>query len=684
MGGEPAVPGETRAGRVTVDIENVGGITQQTLEFEPGITVLTGENATNRTSMLRSIMAACGSDRAYLKAGAERGAVRLTVGEETYSRWFEREKGGVRTGGSPLLADENRIEAADHYAFLLADNGARLAVLDPETDLRDVVMAPVDTDAIEARIDRLRSELEAAREAVDRRDRLRNERLPSLETEQEELRTEVGRLEARIEEAEAELEEADEDVETSKEQRERIDGLTSRLGDAREERDRFDRRIEAESDALDEARSEHEEVRAELDSFDAPDESERAGTEERLDELRSRREALDERINTLMTIVSFNEERLDGGGTIGDAVAKALGESVETDPDRSGTAAELTRQLAEPAEGAEAVRCWTCGQEARREQLEATVGALREEIQDRRATRSELEARIEELEAELDSIEAARRERRRLRERADSLEESVAAAEDRIESLTAQREAAAERVEELEEAVAELETDDEAHAHVIELHREITELETEKRQAEDRLGEVTEEVEAVREQIEELDGVEGQRAELEEELERQRHRIDTIREDVVDAFNENMDTLLAELGYENVERVWLERRREEVREGRQTVEETVFDLHVVRETEAGAVFEDAGGTEHLSESERNVVGLVFALAGYLAHDVHESVPFVLLDSLEAIDAERISTLIQHFEGHAAYLVAALLPEDREPLLTEVEPETVVRVGSSET
>ncbi len=45
---------------------------------------------------------------------------------------------------------------------------------------------------------------------------------------------------------------------------------------------------------------------------------------------------------------------------------------------------------------------------------------------------------------------------------------------------------------------------------------------------------------------------------------------------------------------------------------------------------------------HLSESEREVTGFVFALAGYLVHDVHEQVPFMLLDSLEAIDSDRIA------------------------------------------
>jgi len=67
--------------------------------------------------------------------------------------------------------------------------------------------------------------------------------------------------------------------------------------------------------------------------------------------------------------------------------------------------------------------------------------------------------------------------------------------------------------------------------------------------------------------------------------------------------------------------------------------------------------------EHLSESEREVTGLIFALAGYLAHDVYEDVLFMMLDSLEAIDSERITTLVEYFSEYADYLVVALLPED---------------------
>jgi hypothetical protein len=34
-----------------------------------------------------------------------------------------------------------------------------------------------------------------------------------------------------------------------------------------------------------------------------------------------------------------------------------------------------------------------------------------------------------------------------------------------------------------------------------------------------------------------------------------------------------------------------------------------------------------------------------------------------LDSLEAIDADRIAALVEHVAAHADYLVVALLPED---------------------
>ncbi|WP_425495431.1 hypothetical protein [Natrinema halophilum] len=59
---------------ITVDVNNVGGIDQAAVEFSPGVTVLAGRHATNRTSFLNGIMATLGSDNASIKADVESDA----------------------------------------------------------------------------------------------------------------------------------------------------------------------------------------------------------------------------------------------------------------------------------------------------------------------------------------------------------------------------------------------------------------------------------------------------------------------------------------------------------------------------------------------------------------------------------------------------------------------------------
>jgi len=88
---------------------------------------------------------------------------------------------------------------------------------------------------------------------------------------------------------------------------------------------------------------------------------------------------------------------------------------------------------------------------------------------------------------------------------------------------------------------------------------------------------------------------------------------------------------------------------------------------VVRTADDGSVYRASVDT--LSKSEREVVGLVIALAGYLVYDVAESVPVVVVDAIEMLDAERIRGLLEFFDEHARYVVAAVLPEEAEHLRT---------------
>jgi len=110
----------------TVSVRNLGGIDEASVSLPPGVSILTGENATNRTSFLRALMAALGSDRCSLKGDAKTGSVTLELGTEQYTRTLTRRDDTISFDGEPYLDDPTQ---ADLFAFLLEDNEARQAVV---------------------------------------------------------------------------------------------------------------------------------------------------------------------------------------------------------------------------------------------------------------------------------------------------------------------------------------------------------------------------------------------------------------------------------------------------------------------------------------------------------------------------------------------------------------------------
>jgi recombinational DNA repair ATPase RecF len=119
------------------------------------------------------------------------------------------------------------------------------------------------------------------------------------------------------------------------------------------------------------------------------------------------------------------------------------------------------------------------------------------------------------------------------------------------------------------------------------------------------------------------------------------------------------------LAFENIERIWVERR---VSAKTDAGRADGFALHIVRTGADGAAYEDT--IETLSTSEREVVGIVLAVAGYLVHDVNETVPVLLLDAIESLDADRIQSLLAYLSDHTQYLVATAHPEDRDAFSEE--------------
>ena len=626
---------------VSVDVRNIGGIEDASVTLPPGVSILTGRNATNRTSFLQALMAGIGSKQSSLKGNADEGSVTLNLGQETYTRTLTRQNNSVVFSGDPYLEDPT---LADLFAFLLENNEARRAVARGD-DLREIIMRPIDTDSIDTEIrdcKRERDELESEIETIDSLER----DLPDLEADRRKKVEELEAAEAELESVREKLEELDAGIEESRTQKQEMEEAFQRVRDARSDLDDLEFDLETERSTLTELKSERKELQETVEEAEDPDENpdRLAG---RIDELRRRKRSLDDDISELGSVIGFNEDMVDGSGI-------DIGEKTSSnDPTDALTAGDQTA-------------CWTCGSEVETNQIEATLDRLRELRSDKLDRRNEIRAEIEEVSEQQSTIRETQREIKRAEERLDAVETEVESIESRIADLEARIESKREEIEKLEAEAESIDVD--GYDEALELHREANGIELRVEQIEDDIDKIDDKIDEREAAIERREDLKAEREELADRLTELRTRVDRIEENAVEEFNEHMETVLDILEYENLDRIWIERRETEVREGRRKVMRTRFDLHIVRSSPDGTTYEDT--VDHLSESEREVTGLVFALAGYLVHDVHETIPFILLDSLEAIDSDRIARVVDYFRTHADYLVTALLPEDAATLPDE--------------
>lgn len=160
-------PAQIERERLDVSAENIDEIDHTDVTFQSGVTVLAGCSATNRTSLLQALMGVLGSETVSLKGDAEEGHIELTVGDEIDTRTSTRRNGTVVTSGEPYLTDDE-VDPADLSAFLFESNDARRAVA-RGIDLRKRIMRLVDTEPIQAEIDRLDSLADRLPELEERR-----------------------------------------------------------------------------------------------------------------------------------------------------------------------------------------------------------------------------------------------------------------------------------------------------------------------------------------------------------------------------------------------------------------------------------------------------------------------------------------------------------------------------------
>ncbi|MES3517247.1 MAG: hypothetical protein PPP58_06235, partial [Natronomonas sp.] len=391
-------------GEISVEIENIGGIERVERTIQPGITILSGRNATNRTSFLQGMMSALGSDsdQITLRSNASEGRARLEIqtgeGTQTYTRRLSREDGRVVATGEPYADDATLI---DLYAFLLRENDVR-RVVEQNGDLREVLMRPVDTEELTAELETKRTRRRRLKSQLD--DEKQN-RLEALKTEQTALEDDIEELEStrnRLQKRCSELEQ----VESA--EPDRNSDIEDRLRELRDRRHDLDRQISMK-------RSQIEGAKEDIAEIDVP-ETDSEKIRERRADLDAELDSIDEELQTVQAVKSELSDLQNAARSLRDTehtvdrVAALLDEPGATAPLTNGGVSDgdtPTDALVEST-----VRCSVCGSVVPEETIESILSeynALTEQLSEKELSlkrrREEIESDRKQLEEQLDRIQ---------------------------------------------------------------------------------------------------------------------------------------------------------------------------------------------------------------------------------------------------------------------------------------
>lgn len=681
------------ADRFTVEIKNIGGISYETRELAAGVTPLVGANATKRSSFINGVMAALGSHSDTITvntAADEDGHVELTVDGETFTRiaHLDRGGGGSVLSGAPVVDDADAAMKADLYAFLHGDNEVR-NVIESNGDVYDVLMRPVDTDAIERRITEIKQrkaeiddELAKVENAKDKSVDVANE-MDDTEVKKDELAEQYDELKAEISSLEAELEAAREQDEKS-DAEQRLETLEDTIDELESKQGRIMGRIDGWEESKAEAEAELAEVTGDTSAKSISEitnkldviTDEAQEVDASVEELREAKREIDELIETAVSVraqqgafetikdaltgksipdgpVMFTERDGSGDATgAGDVTAGLIGKDAERDVDTG--------------------QCLVCGQVTVEEQIRNVIDqykAVRTELQNRITEltdkREALQEQREELLTEKQRIETAERKR-------DELEAEITDINEKLDELrgeleTVDSELADARSKRDSISLSNNEGGDE-EGEVQRIQKALKQKRDERRKVDRELQSVKDELERLETRRKELedridaeDELEAEYDELDVEHDSLRGRVEQKETELVEQFNTHMETVVDAFGYTNLERVWIERKRSSDTQDT-SAKNSTFEINIIRRDDTGTVHECQ--LAHLSESERVVTGILFAVAGYIVHDVADICPVIILDSIEMIDGERVAALLAFLDRHVGsrWTIAALLPD----------------------
>lgn len=607
---------------ISIDVTNVGGIESLERTLTGPVSIVTGTNASNKTSLLQAVAFGIGRSTVPIRSGANEAHVELKVGEKETSRTAKRKGRGIRISGDQFLDDEDDIELFERFACLLEFNDIRQAIREGRS-IEDLLKEPMDLTNLESRRDELLQRKQSLKTEVGELEDLEDQ-ITSKEEELKAKRDRVDSLEAKLDNLRKQQNATvNGDGEVTK-LREEQASLVHKRNEHENQIQELKNAIGRIEDNLENTKSELTAAREEANSYDIDKlQSER-------DEIRHNLDDITDRVEVLQSVLTANREMLSSSYT------GALGKETSLLEDT--------------------ITCWACGNEAQISNFEETLEELRDIVTEDKERREEYQPKLETIESNISEAKQARSD-------VTDLEADVHDLENRLEN---RRESLETKQQSLEGIRDDIEVIDEELAnHESAQESDVTDLQEDIEDVRVNLYTARSEIERLESSIEDLqdrlDTRERKKAELDdvsEEVVALSERIRTLEQDLREGFNDAINELIDVLEYEHIERIWLDGD---------------FELIVAREVD-GVVTED--DINHLSESEREMVGLVLALAGYITYELSEIAPVLLMDTLGAFDAERTADLVAYFADEAPLLLTALLPESASTVDEEIDQSSV--------
>ncbi|ELY50477.1 archaea-specific SMC-related protein [Natronolimnohabitans innermongolicus] len=590
-----------------IELENIGGIERKEVSISAGATFIQGPNAANKSSLLKGLLFALGSRDVPIRSGADEARVRLSVGDESIERVARRTDAGVKTNGDAWVTETDDVTLLERFAGLLETNSLRSAVARND-DVESLLKEPMNIEALEAqrsaKMNRKRELTADIESAGDVEDRLEN-------TERE-----LGEKRDRLDDLESTLEALYDEQETT-ETDDALQELREERADLRSDEADCETQIDQLESAIDRLKQRRTEIEDELEAArDAAEGTDVETLKNRRESARSELDEIQERLEVLQSALTANREMLDSEFT------GVLGRD-------SGLMGDE-------------VTCWTCGRSAPVDELEETVAELNELVEADKRRKREREPEIDDLTEQIEDVRQSESEVKRLETEKRDLEQKLESRRDSLKEQRERRRSIRDRLDELDDDIADRAADQRSEQS--ELTGEIEETRVEIQTLRREIERLEDTCESLRETRVELEQKREDVERLSEEITALTDRIENLETELRTVFNETMDDLLDVLEFDRIERVWLDGE---------------FELVIAREIDGRT---QSDSIEHLAESEREMIGLVLALAGFVTFDVTDVAPVLALDSLGAFDDERTRRLVEYFADESDFLVATAHPE----------------------